>query len=404
MNSNDFLYSLHELKSRVQAHEWDQARCLARTITNHLLKIRYAQIRGQASAAIMRGLLELEIEIGGENGNFRDFDIDKMIDLFVRGDVTGYMEIPMASGPALSTAVDCKVVVDWLDADANDSESPRSVSMQFICAWLMLLAEESGILESDEEGAAQYRVLSRSTPMTAAKLPNGGKPYTETTTGMTFVFVPGGTFSMGDTFEAGMEDEKPVHEVRLSDYYLATCPVTQAQWKCLMRENPSNFVGDDHPVEQVTLPDVQAFVEKLNAASASTSQFSLPTETQWEYAARSGGKDQLYAGGQDAKAVAWFQDDNIAGTAPVSHKKPNDLGIYDMSGNVWEWCLDVYHPQAYQHHNMFDPVCTNGSKDRVIRGGSWHLDAWSTRCSRRFRFDPVLFGPALGFRVVINLP
>ena len=125
-------------------------------------------------------------------------------------------------------------------------------------------------------------------------------------------------------------------------------------------------------MEQVTLLDVQTFINKLNAASESALLFSLPSEAQWEYAARSGGKAQLYAGGQDPEAVAWFQDDNIGGTAPVTHKTPNDLGIYDMSGNVWEWCRDIY-----------------------------HLDAWSARCSRRFRFDPELFGPALGFRVVM---
>ena len=84
-------------------------------------------------------------------------------------------------------------------------------------------------------------------------------------------------------------------------------------------------------------------------------------------------------------------------------KAPNGLGLYDMSGNVWEWCRDIYHPEAYRRHAKKDPVCTQGGTDRVIRGGSWHLDAWSARCSRRFRFDPDLFGPALGFRVVMAL-
>jgi formylglycine-generating enzyme required for sulfatase activity len=182
---------------------------------------------------------------------------------------------------------------------------------------------------------------------------------------------------------------------------MATCPVTQAQWNCLMDENPSNFASDDHPVEQVTLIDVKTYIDKLNAASENGLHFNLPSEAQWEYAARSGGKSQLYAGGQDPEAVAWFEDDNIGGTAPVAQKAPNDLGIYDMSGNVWEWCRDFYHPQAYRRHSKNDPVCTSGGKDRVIRGGSWHLDAWSARCSRRFRFDPELFGPALGFRLVM---
>ena len=113
---------------------------------------------------------------------------------------------------------------------------------------------------------------------------------------MRFVFIPGSTFLMGDTFNEGVEDEKPVHEVSVSDFYMAAFPVTQAQWNCLMDENPSNFAGDDHPVEQVTLIDVQAFIDKLNAASEGGMHFDLPSEAQWEYAARSGGKDELVAG------------------------------------------------------------------------------------------------------------
>jgi formylglycine-generating enzyme required for sulfatase activity len=220
---------------------------------------------------------------------------------------------------------------------------------------------------------------------------------------MKFIWIPGSTFSMGDTFDEGVEDEKPVHEAKLSDFYMSTCPVTQAQWKCLMPENPSSFVGEDHPVEQVTLIDVQTFIDKLNAASKSGLHFNLPSEAQWEYAARSGGKNELYAGGQDPEALAWFDENSSGGTAPVASKAPNGLGLYDMSGNVWEWCRDRYHPNAYRRHSKDDPECTSGDRDRVIRGGSWHLDAWSARCSRRFRFDPALYGPALGFRVVMTI-
>jgi formylglycine-generating enzyme required for sulfatase activity len=182
---------------------------------------------------------------------------------------------------------------------------------------------------------------------------------------------------------------------------MAICPVTQAQWQCLMTENPSNCIGEDHPVEQVALVDVMDFIDKLNAASPSGLRYDLPSEAQWEYAARSGGKEELYAGGLALDALAWFEDNNTGGTSPVGRKAPNQLGLHDMSGNVWEWCRDTYHPEAYRHHGKTNPVCTQGGKDRVIRGGSWHLDAWSARCSRRFRFDPELYGPALGFRVVM---
>ena len=402
INPKETTHQLNTLAGCVQSGEFDRARSMARTLFNSLLKTGYAQVRGQASAAIMRGLLELEIEIGGENGDFREFDNGQMIDLFIRGEVAGHMQTHMAPGLTLSAAVDVQIIDQWLNAEAHDEGPKSSASVRFVHAWLRLFAEETGILATEEDTPVDRRGWSETLEIKAAKVPNVGKPYTDPITGMNFVWIPGGTFSMGDTFDDGVEDEKPVHEVTLSDFYMAICPVTQTQWKCLMAENPSSFVGDDHPVEQVTLSDVQAFIDQLNAASKSGLHFNLPSEAQWEYAARSGGKHELYAGGQDPEVAAWFDENSRGGTAPVANKAPNSLGLYDMSGNVWEWCRDLYHPQAYRRHSRNDPVCTAGDTDRVIRGGSWHLDAWSARCSRRFRFDPALYGPALGFRVVMR--
>jgi formylglycine-generating enzyme required for sulfatase activity len=349
----------------------------------------------------MRELLEREIQIGGEDGDFRDFDSVQMVDLFIGGEVAGLMETFLAPLPTLSAAVDVGAIARWLQAGGPENESPGPSSVKFIHAWLRLFAEETGIIESGEASIVKCREISETTRKAADTRPVDGKPYIDPTTGMTFVFVSGSTFSMGDTFNEGVEDEKPVHAVTLSDYYMAACPVTQAQWKTLMADNPSSFAADDHPVEQVTLIDVQAFIDKLNAASDSGLHFDLPSEAQWEYAARSGGKDELYAGGPDPEAVACYEGNSSGGTDPVGGKAPNGLGLYDMSGNVWEWCRDIYHPEAYRRHEKKDPVCIQGGTDRVIRGGSWHLDAWSARCSRRFRFDPDLFGPALGFRVVM---
>ena len=404
MKPKDIKHHLNALAGCVQAREFDQARSMARSLFNRLLKTVYSQVRGQASAAIMRRLLELEIEIGGENGDFRDFNNGQMIDLFIRGEVTGHMQRHMAPGQSLSAAVNIDGIARWFDAGAQDDGSRNAGIVRFVHAWLRLFAEETGILDPEEDSPVDRpRFFRNHSKHGCEQVPNAGKPYTDPITGMNFVWVPGNTFSMGDTFDEGVEDEKPVHEVTLSDFYMATCPVTQAQWKCLMAENPSSFVGDDHPVEQVTLSDVQAFIDKLNAASKSGLHFNLPSEAQWEYAARSGGKNELYAGGQDPEAVAWFDENSSGGTAPVANKAPNGLGLYDMSGNVWEWCRDLYHSDAYRRHSKNDPVCTAGDTDRVIRGGSWNLDAWSARCSRRFRFDPELFGPALGFRVVMTV-
>jgi formylglycine-generating enzyme required for sulfatase activity len=127
----------------------------------------------------------------------------------------------------------------------------------------------------------------------------------------------------------------------------------------------------------------------------------LPTETQWEYAARSGGLDDLYAGGGDVDAVAWYAANSQGTTRAVGTKRPNALGLYDMSGNVWEWCRDTYQADAYGRHSPRNPVIESSGEDRVIRGGSWNLDAWSARCARRFNFRADLLGPGLGFRLVM---
>ncbi len=402
MQSKEVSILLNQLAQCVRAREIDQALALCRTTFTSLLKTVYAQVRGQAAPGAMRGLLELEIAIGGDDGDFREFDSGQMIDLFMRGDVAGHLQKRMEHGTNLSAAVDFHVVARWFEGDAPEDGLPSLAPMRFLHAWLLLFAEEVGIIDPGDTVDTAPRGISATLPKTAASILDEGKSFTDPITGMTFVFVPGGTFFMGDTFNEGVEDEKPVHEVTLAPFFMAICPVTQAQWKMLMPENPSAFAGDDHPVEQVTLADVMAFIDKLNLTSPSGLRFDLPTEAQWEYAARSAGKDEIYAGGQDPERVAWFEDNTSGRTAPVAKKAPNGLGLYDLSGNVWEWCRDAYQPEAYRRHEKSEPVCSRGGSDRVIRGGSWNLDAWSARCSRRFRFDPELFGPALGFRLVMR--
>jgi formylglycine-generating enzyme required for sulfatase activity len=405
MKSKDIRKLMDELADCVQTGKAQRTRALSRTIFNALLSAAYARVRGQASPAIMRDLLGLEIEIGGENGDFKEFESGQLADLFIRGRVAEHLQPNTDAVAALSAAVDIRHIAHWLERASTAKEAPSPASVRFVQAWLKLFAEEAGILDPGERErtAAKRPDNSESSPKAMPALPQNGRPYTEPTTGMRFVFIPGGAFAMGDTFDDGVEDEKPVHEVRLSDFYMAACPVTQVQWQVLMDANPSGQVAADHPVEQVTLADVSAFIDKLNAASSDGVHFDLPTEAQWEYAARSGGKNERYAGGEDPDRVAWFEENHTGGTAAVGRKAPNGLGLYDMSGNVWEWCRDLYHAEAYRQHAKRDPVCTRGDTDRVIRGGSWHLDAWSARCSRRFRFDPELFGPALGFRLVMSV-
>ena len=127
----------------------------------------------------------------------------------------------------------------------------------------------------------------------------------------------------------------------------------------------------------------------------------MPTEAQWEYASRSGGREELFAGSDAADPVAWYGDNSDGSTQPVGLKKPNGLNLYDMSGNVLEWFADIYREDAYQHLSAQNPVCVTGGKDRVIRGGSWNVDAWSCRSTRRMGFAPDYFGAGLGFRLAM---
>jgi formylglycine-generating enzyme required for sulfatase activity len=220
-------------------------------------------------------------------------------------------------------------------------------------------------------------------------------------THMEFVFIEGGTYLMGDTFGDGLENELPVHKVSVSRFYMAKYPVTQAQWLSIMSDNPSLFIGDNRPVEQVSLFDARRFIQKLTIpAKEECHTYRLPTEAEWEYAARSKGREEKYAGGENVESRAWFNENSNGKTHPVGEKQPNGCGLFDMCGNVWEWCQDIYDKKAYTCHSHKNPVFTGESTNRVIRGGSWNQDAWSARCARRMAFQQEFYGSGLGFRLV----
>ena len=228
--------------------------------------------------------------------------------------------------------------------------------------------------------------------------------FIDTVCSIEMVLVPGGSFQMGDTFNQGSENEKPIHTVTLDAYYMGRFCVTQEQWLKLMPQNPSHFEGPSQPVEQVSWDDAMQFIARLNQAQHGQFVFDLPTEAQWEYAARSGGNEELYAGGNDIHSVAWYEADSKGHPHRVGRKTSNGLGLYDMSGNVWEWCRDSYAADAYFRHPTHNPCYEVTDADRVIRGGSWHLDAWSARCARRFSCAHDFFGPGLGFRLAGKVP
>jgi len=216
------------------------------------------------------------------------------------------------------------------------------------------------------------------------------------------VRVEGGTFTMGCTSEQGgdcWDDEKPAHSVTLSSYYIGETEVTQALWVAVMGNNPSNWKGDDLPVEQVSWKDAQEFIEKLNRLTGRT--FRLPTEAEWEYAARGGSKSRgyKYSGSNSIDAVAWYWYKGGKKTHPVKEKQANELGLYDMSGNVYEWCSDWF--GDYSSSSQHDPGGPATGSGRVKRGGGWNRDATFCRVSSRNGNTPDDRWNELGFRLVL---
>lgn len=218
-----------------------------------------------------------------------------------------------------------------------------------------------------------------------------GENRTFTVNGVSFtmVAVKGGTFTMGATSEqtGAASDESPTHLVTLSDYYIGETEVTQELWQAVMGSNPSNFTGNlQRPVEMVSWNDCQTFITKLNALTGET--FSLPTEAEWEYAARGGNKAQgyLYSGSNTIGDVAWYTSNSSSTTHPVKTKQSNELGIYDMSGNVLEWCADWY--GSYSSSAQTDPVGPSSGSHRVLRGGSWRNNATFCRVAGRVNCTP----------------
>jgi len=220
--------------------------------------------------------------------------------------------------------------------------------------------------------------------------------FLEPVTGMEFVNVPGGCFQMGDIFGDGESDERPVHDVCISDYAIGAFEVTQSQWRKVMATPPISSC-ETCPVSDVSFTEVQEFIQRLNGLSGTS--YRLPTEAEWEYAARSGGKREKFSGGDVGDNFAWANSNSSAKFHPVGQKSPNGLGIYDMSGNVWEWVNDWYDKEYYSIGSLNNPEGPANGTYRVIRGGSWGSSLKFVRTSDRFRIlsDDRSFN--LGFRL-----
>ena len=243
-----------------------------------------------------------------------------------------------------------------------------------------------------------------------------GQPLTFTVKGVSFRMLPveGGTFWMGaqstnpngKNYDSDAEAwEKPVHKVTLSSYYMGETQVTQALWQAVMGGNPSHYSGSNLPVEQVSWHDCKTFIDKLNrqcSGQLKGKRFALPTEAQWEYAARGGKKNKgyKYSGSNTIGDVAWYGCNSGRTTHAVGTKTPNELGLYDMSGNVWEWCQDWY--GSYGSSAQTDPAGPSTGSLRVFRGGSWDRSARDCRVSYRSYDSPDSTSIILGLRLSLR--
>ncbi len=273
---------------------------------------------------------------------------------------------------------------------------------------------EETIVEKPREnnGEATVKVVS---PPVPPKFPELEAKRSFTVNGVSFAMIGvlGGTFTMGATPEQKDpdSDEKPVHQVTLNDYYIGETQVTQELWKAVMGSNPSYFKGDNLPVETVSWNDCQEFIKKLNALTGL--RFRLPSEAEWEFSARGGTKSRgyQYSGSDNIDEVAWYWENSgefkwlgfkdTRSTHPVAKKKPNELGIYDMSGNVWEWCQDRY--GKYSTEAQTNPIGPASGHSRVNRGGGWYGNAERCRTASRAGDEPSSRYCNLGLRLVLSL-
>ncbi|MBF0447077.1 MAG: formylglycine-generating enzyme family protein [Magnetococcales bacterium] len=272
------------------------------------------------------------------------------------------------------------------------------LSFLFSCLFLLPVSSQAFLLN-------EWAEISQDEPQNQES--GSGQPtklWIETHSGMDFIWLPGGCYKMGSPPRADGRDadEQPVHRVCVSGFWMGKNEVTQAQWRTIMRSNPAQFnKGDDHPVERVDFDEVTRLTQRLNKQYDGKAVFRLPTEAEWEYACREGGLRTPYPGVDPLEKIAWFKGNSLDSTQQTGSRLPNRLGLYDMSGNVWEWVQDSYDKFSYNHHQENDPKFEEKGEFRVIRGGSWKEGREALRCANR-GFN--LFSskrPDVGVRLVV---
>ena len=224
------------------------------------------------------------------------------------------------------------------------------------------------------------------------------------------ILVEGGMFEMGSSHDTAYKREKPVHKVKLTDFWIGKYPVSQSLWKAIMgtENNPSFFQGDLRPVEMISWDDCQEFLKKLNTLTHKT--YRLPTEAEWEYAAKGGKYSQgfLYSGSNKQNEVGWFDENSDEETKEVGLKQSNELGIFGMSGNIWEWCQEwystKYYEECFNHGEVKNPKGPDEGELRVVRGGSWCHGIDRCRTTSRTGYQQEDLDSFLGFRLVYYPP
>ena len=324
-----------------------------------------------------------------------------------------YGKLNLSSKPAnCEVFLDGKQIGSSPDVFANILEGQHNVELRkegYENATKLVTIEEGKVATVNVElKKGDSNTLAQSQPNDD----ENGAALSFTVKGITFKMIPveGGTFTMGATARQDSDaesDESPTHSVTLSSFYMGETEVTQALWKAVMGNNPSFFSGNDLPVEQVSWNDCQKFITKLNqlcAGQLNGMQFSLPTEAEWEFAARGGIKSQgnKFSGSNTLSSVAWFNDNSERKTHAVNTKLANELGIYNMSGNVQEWCSDRYSSNYYDNSELTDPTGPASGSSRVYRGGGWDNNAKQCRISCRDYFHPGYRGDDLGIRLSLH--
>ena len=252
--------------------------------------------------------------------------------------------------------------------------------------------------EGYEDYSSSFSVNSshRTCSISMTKERNQNKTFTVGGVSFNMVYVAGGTFQMGSN-DGGDYDEKPVHSVTLSDYYIGQTEVTQELWQAVMGSNPSDFKGAKNPVNNVSWNDCQEFIIKLNRLTGG--RFRLPTEAEWEYAARGGNKSRgyIFSGSDYLGSVAWYEDNSGDEVHPIGSKSAYELGLYDMSGNVFEWCSDWY--GSYPSSPQTNPTGASSGSGRVLRGGGYCFKESNCRSAFRVSIVPASRFYSWGFRL-----